>query len=136
MVQEINPGDAFDASRMLTDTTGALNEFQVMHLKRWPLVALAGVESCEAHVAVGDAREDEDERGNKKRLHRPIAVEYLASTKGEVTPEGIPHTPDLVLVWGGTAKILADWTRTMFWPDTQVTILIDGYRVEFESAPE
>jgi hypothetical protein len=42
----------------------------------------------------------------------------------------VEHTPENLTRWSEQATALREWTRFMFWPDTQVTVLIDNYRIE------
>lgn len=116
--------DAIDAARLVTDITGGLHEFQAKQLKTWPLLVFEEAESCEAGVDIGVARHDMDDAGRATRRNRPVRIEYRVSTGGK------DHTPELQAKWARGASLLVRFTRTLFWPDTDVTVLIDNYQVK------
>lgn len=107
------------AARMITDTTGALHDYQAWHLKHWPLAVLEGTVSCEARVTIGDAKETEDGRGKLRRKNRPVSVEYRAVQKGR-RPRGYKKK------WAAGVKCLTVWTKELFWPDTEVRVFINN----------
>ena len=117
--------ESIDSARILTDLTGGVHEIQAVNLKRWPLLAIDGAESCEVHVDVGSPtpREDIDQYGNAPRPNRMVYVRF------EVVSQKDP-TEEQVMKWKLGTTLLTSYVRDLFWSNTEVEVFVNNRKVE------
>jgi hypothetical protein len=109
---------------MASDLTGEAHELQLLNLKKYPFCLLDAIEACEVAVTFGKAPGGLGDDDKLCRGHRPVKVEYNLKTDGRF------HTDDLKAQWSYNSRFLESWVKQWFWPDTEVTIFVDSYRVE------
>jgi len=115
----------FNSSRDLTDMTGAITEFQAKNLKMWPLVAIEDSVPLKtsSSVEVGAARSSADDKGDMHREPRLVKVRYECTVAGRASKARRAR-------WAIGAAALELWTRYMFWPTTEVEVVVNGEKVE------
>jgi hypothetical protein len=115
--------EEIEAARLLTDTVGAIHEFQALQLKMWPLMLFEGAKA-EAHVDIGPARSEDDGNGNLIRKNRKVTVHYKVTTQSGCKKPRIQKVRNVE-----SFKQLESWTKDLFWPDTKVRLFINNKEV-------
>lgn len=124
----LNETRAFAAARDITDMTGAVTEFQRKNLERWPLVAIPGsvVEGTKTTIEVGEPRSKPDDNGDMHRTPRFVRVVYDVQAKGRSSARAKALG----------AEALTVWTKYLFWPNTEVKVLVNGREISPKAAAD